>query len=650
MRRPVPSIVLLFALAVMPVAASAQDILAAVRAERWADADAMAAALPNQVGRKLVLYFRLLTPGGAHTGELTAFITENPSWPQQALLGRRLQEALVLKADGAVVLEHCQRRADLKVPTASFLLRCADAAAHAGRQNEAEQDARAAWITGVDPLAETAFLRTWGHALTADDNWRRFDLLAWSDSGQRSGPAARQAARLDPRDRPAAEARLALRRDDPDGPALAAAIAGRIDPGLTLELAKWHRRAGRDAAALEVWTRDGVAAEAAASPDRQPAFWDERNRLARRMLQAGNAGDAYALASNHRQSGESAIDAEFLSGWIALRRLEQPAAAARHFEALAGLSRAAITQGRAHYWLGRAASAQKDAAGASAAYARAAAWPTTYYGQLAARIMGDDDAALSTRVRTVPDPAWHPEDAGAFANGELAQAAMLLVAWGEPRRAKAFLQRLNEIAPDPAGRTMVARLALGLGLPDQAVAIARRAGRDGLMLPDTGWPMPFDPPAQTIEPAAALALIRQESSFDVEAASPVGARGLMQLMPATAASVARRLNEGVNLPALTADAAYNMRLGTAYLQELLDQFGGALPVALAGYNAGPSRAKDWIAGNGDPRGGAIGMVDWIELIPFGETRNYVQRVVENIVIYRARRGVSAPHPLAGWGE
>ncbi len=196
--------------------------------------------------------------------------------------------------------------------------------------------------------------------------------------------------------------------------------------------------------------------------------------------------------------------------------------------------------------------------------------------------------------------------------------------------------RLDELAADGTDRSLAARLAAGFGLPDLAVAIARRAGRDGVMLTEAGWPLAVDPPAGPVEPALALGLIRQESNFNTEALSPVGARGLMQLMPATAQAVAHRLGDGsVNLAALSTDPAYNMRLGTAYLGGLLDQFGGAMPYAVAGYNAGPGRVADWLAANGDPAAGGIDMVDWIELIPFSETRNYVQRVVENVVVYRA---------------
>lgn len=640
--------VLLFMLGLsLPAHAAAQDLMAAVRLEHWTEADALANASPDPLARKLAVFFRLLTPGAARTAELAAFIADNPAWPQQALLGRRLQEAFAAESDDLAVIGRCQQTQAAAQP-ATALLRCADAMGRAGRQAEAEQDARAAWVKGVDPTGEPGFIRTWGHALTADDQWRRFDRLAWTDSGLPGSPAARQAIRLQPASRPAAEARLALRRDDPSASTLVAALPApaRADPCLVLDLAKWHRRANQDRAALVVWLKEGGPAEAAATDDRRPAFWDERNLLARRMLRANDPAAAYALASSHRQTGEAAIDAEFLSGWIALRRLQQPDVAARHFRALAALSHAAITQGRAYYWIGRAAAAQGDAAGAQAAYADAAAWPTTYYGQLAVRALGDDDAALAARIRAAHDPAWTVEQATALIGKDLARAAALLVAWGEPRRAKAFLLRLAETAADAAERSMAARMALGLGLPDQTVAIARRAGRDGLMLPEAGWPIAVEPPDAMVEPAVTLGLIRQESSFDIQAGSPAGAQGLMQLMPATAAGVARRLNEAVSLPALTADAAYNMRLGTAYLQTLLDQFGGALPLALASYNAGPNRVLDWIAGYGDPRTGTIDMTDWIELIPFNETRNYVQRVIENVVIYAARRGTAAPHPLA----
>ena len=613
--------------------AHGQDVLAAVRADRWPEAEAAAAALPDPLARKLVRYFRLLAPGGGTAAEIAAFLDENPGWPQTQLLNRRLQDALA--ASSAI---HAPAGPCRHPPLAA---RCpADPAA----------EARAAWVRGVDGPAEAAFLRQWGRVLTADDQWARFDRLAWADNGAPGGPAARQAMRLDPAQQAFAQVRLALKRDDPAAPALVAALpaAARADPSIALDLARWYRRAGLDRDAAGVWAALGAAAEQAVPSGRRAAFWAERNELARRLLRFGDAAGAYTLVSSTVQDGEARLDAEFLAGWIALRRLDQPAMAARHFAALAALSPAAITQGRAGYWLGRSRAALNDADGARAAYLAAAAWPMTYYGQLAACALGEDAAALAARITTLRDPAWSGDDAAGFAQQELARAAVLVVAWGEPRRAKPFLLRLDEMAGAAGGRALAARFAAELGLPDQAIAIARRAGRDGVVLAEAGWPRPVSPPDGAVEPAVALGLIRQESSFDAGAASPVGARGLMQLMPATAAAMARRLNESASIPALTADPGYNMRLGTAYLRGLLDQFGGALPLALAGYNAGPHRVQAWLTAHGDPLADGADMVDWIEMIPFNETRNYVQRVIENVVIYRTQRGEVQAHPLARW--
>jgi soluble lytic murein transglycosylase len=209
--------------------------------------------------------------------------------------------------------------------------------------------------------------------------------------------------------------------------------------------------------------------------------------------------------------------------------------------------------------------------------------------------------------------------------------------------------RLIDITLDPADKTMDAHLATGFGMPDAAIAIARKAGAQGVVLLESGWPVAADIPADAgLPPPLALGIIRQESSFDPTTVSPVGARGLMQLMPETAAQVARGLGLRGALPSLTADSALNIRLGTAYLRGLLDQYDGCVPLAVAAYNAGPNRVAEWLATNGDPRVAGTDMLDWIEEIPFGETRNYVQRVIENEVIYAAREGGAAAHPLAAW--
>jgi soluble lytic murein transglycosylase len=592
--------------------------LAAVRADHWTDAQAEAARFADPVAEKLVFYLRLRAPGAATASEIANFMQRNPDWPAQAILERRRQEAIASEPDDAAALAQCS-----PAPTLSTaMLRCAEATANAGHTADANALARDAWVNAVDSApAEAAFLHRWGGIATADDQWVRFQHLAWLTD---PAAATRQAARLDPTHQAAAEARLAARRDDPRTEALVAALPSslRDDPGLTLDRARSMRRTehAADAAALLSRTADA---------DNLIAFWSERNLLARKLLHDGDPQAAYAVVAAYGQlADEQRAEAEFLAGFIALRMLHDPARAEKHFSALTA-SHALITQGRAHYWLGRAAAAAgKDP---KPEYQKAAAFPTTFYGQLAVLALGETPAS---RIAKLSDPGWTQDAALAFTEHEVLRAAAWLIAWGDAPRARVFLTRMDELAPIPAERALTAAFALSAGMPDGAVFVARRMGRDGLALPHAGWPAPFSPAAPP-DPAFSLGIMRQESSFDIGAVSPSGARGLMQLMPPTAQEVAKQLGIPVSIPALTSDASANIHLGTAYLQAMLGRFDNALPLAAAAYNAGPHRVVQWLGDNGDPLTGPVDMVDWIELIPISETRNYVQRVTENVVMYRA---------------
>jgi len=633
----------LLALLALASPARAQDVMSLVRADRWADAEAAAASEPDPVAQKLVTYYRLLAPGAATQAELGQFMASSPDWPFQPTLARRRDEAIAADPDDADAAAACAAGAAESFPA---LARCAAAEAALGQTIDAAAYARRAWVAlPSDATAETGFLARWGSVLAGADQARRFDRLAWSDTAG----ATRQATRLDPADQPRAQARLALRRDDAAALALVQALpaADQSAPALLLEHARYLRRATQDADALALWLSAGAAAEKAAPADHLAAFWEERNILARHRLRDGDAQGAYSLVAQHAQQGsEQVADAEFLAGFIALRKLNDPALATPHFRRLADLSKAAITQGRAHFWLARAAA---DPAVAKREYAAAAAYPDTFYGQLAVLALGEGPSGLIQRIAAARDPGWDSAEALAFAGRELARAGAYLVAWGEPRRAQAFLLRLIDITPDADDRSMAAHLAAGFGMPETAVAVARKAGREGVVLLDSGWPLAAEVPADAgLEPALALGIIRQESSFDTTTVSPVGARGLMQLMPGTATQVAQGLGLRGPLPNLTGDPALNIKLGSAYLRGLLGQYDGCIPLAVAAYNAGPNRVNEWLGTNGDPRASGVEMLDWIEEIPFGETRNYVMRVIENEVIYRAKRGEVLPHPLAQW--
>jgi soluble lytic murein transglycosylase len=586
----------------------------------WPRAQSLAAQQPDAIAQKLVTFARLLTPGAATAPEIAAFLAANPIWPDAALLRHRLADAIAAEPDP---LHDCRAYAP---PQDTALIACAVAERADGHADRANDLAQRAWITGLrDQDAEAVFLHDWPNAATPDANWRRFDAMAWS----RDPGAARQIPHLDPGHAAAATARLAFAHGDTVALDALAAIpeALRADPTLLLEQARWLRATNAQAAALATWRAAVAGAEARAAPDRRPAYWLERDRLARAILATGDASGAYVLADDGNAGADQAPDALFLAGWIALQRLHDPVRALAKFQALQALSHSLITQSRAWYWIGRASAL--DAA--HNAYAHATANPTTYYGQLAiAQAQGE--AGIAPAIRAATDPAIPADQATTFAATDMVRAATTLVAWDDPHWARQFLLRQAQGANDPASFALVARTALRLGLPDVAVQTARLAGRQGVMLPRTGWPAPFEPPAGADGPLE-LGLMRQESSFDAGITSGAGAIGLMQLMPGTARQIG---GAGVSTQDLK-DPAENMRLGTLYFEGLLTQFGGVRAYAIAAYNAGPHRARAWIDANGDPgNANPAAMIDWIEQIPFAETRNYVQRVLENTAIYAAR--------------
>ncbi len=644
---------------------AATGVRMAAQAAPTAVARDAAADRDDPVAARLSIYLRLLMPGGGSADEIARFLAQNPTWPNRALLEQRLDQAVAAETDPAALGAACASLGgSLGAGSAASLLRCAGifpsfaAGPTAGLPDAVPPalvaTARAAWVRGIDgPDQAAAFLRVWGRFLTADDQQRRFDRLEWAGNTEAAGrtllllPSPRQ---------PLAAARLALRRNAPDADSIAASLPAddARDPVLVLERARWLRRNDRIDDAVSLWHGEGTAAEARIGQDRLAAFWTERDALSRNLLDRNRDADAFAVADDRMQVEPGPqFDSDFLAGWIALRRLHDPAGAEARFAPLQAAA-AVITRSRGAYWTGRARSARGDTSGATAAFTQAVAYPTTFYGQLAAArlqpqapgpatLAASDADPVADRLRQLHDPSWTQAEAIRFTGLELARAAELLVAWNDRRHARAFLLRLDAMATTDTAHALAASLADRLGLPEVAVAIARAAGRHGLVLRQSGWPEPFTPPAVNLPPGLALAVMRQESSFDPQAASPAGARGLMQLTPGTARDTARAAGR----PDLAASGAMlfepdaNMTLGTTYLATLLARFGGVVPYAVAAYNAGPHRVDRWLAANDPARAPAPGvdrqdgMIDWIEEIPYAETRNYVQRVMENAVIYRA---------------
>lgn len=623
-----------------------RQAIALAQAQRWAEADAAAQAADPLV-RKYVTWLRLQQRGqAAGAAELIGFALGNPEWPGQDTLGRRVEEALAFDPDDLLATEWFAARTPRSL---DGYQRLADTLARAGRGAEATQVLRTGWAAApADPVAEAAFLTRNAQSLTPAEHARRFDRLALA---REAAAAARVLAYLDPAAQGSAAARLAYAADRPDADSPALAAAAPADAGLTLERARWLRRRDQDQEAAAAFAA-GARMVPLPPPETARAAWAERQVLARKLLRLGDPRAAHATAAGHgiAAPGEPRQEAEFLAGFIALRFLRDAPAAERHFARLGEDSRSVITRARSLYWQGRAAEAQGAGGKARERYQAAAEFPLAFYGQLAAVTLGENGQALSARIARSPAPQPSAAQDQAFAAREPARLVLALAELGEARRARPFLLRLEEFSPDPAEKILAARLAQRIGRPDHAVWVVRRAGAAGLMALAEGWPTPYPAPPEGPEPALVFGITRQESNFDPEAVSSANARGLMQLLPATASGVAKRLGLRHQVGMLTTDPPHNMRLGAAYLDQLLVRFGGTLPFAIAGYNAGPGRVDEWLGTYGDPRGGSVAMIDWMEQIPFAETRNYVQRVIENMAIYRAldARSAALEHPMTQW--
>jgi len=377
----------------------------------------------------------------------------------------------------------------------------------------------------------------------------------------------------------------------------------------------------------------------------RPTLWaGPRRRLVRRAAREGRSLRAYRLASQHYLApgdGYAYADLEWLSGWVALRLLEDPARAVPHFQRFHAVVETPISLGRGGYWLGRAYAARGDSAEAFRWYAAAAAHQTSFYGQLAAAEIGAEGDPRLTRP-ALPD--WRKSPA--LRDDDVRMAVILHFAGDEALAFQSFTH-LAKTLPGEAALGALADLALDLGRPHYAVRVAKKAARRGVILHKAYYPVTdLAGYSNLIEPALAMSIARQETELNPRAISPAGARGLMQLMPSTARKVARKVGEKYVPRLLDRDWQYNARLGQAYMAEQIADFGGSYVLAAAAYNAGPAHAKDWIADYGDPRLARVDVIDWIERIPFRETRNYVQRVMEGLYVYRVRlSGTAGPMTL-----
>ncbi|MBC6980679.1 transglycosylase SLT domain-containing protein [Caulobacter sp. 17J80-11] len=512
--------------------------------------------------------------------------------------------------------------------TAEGAMTLASALQAQGKTPEAQALVKDWWRNRLfEAGAQSTMLSRYGTWLTQDDHIKRLDTLLLGPQG----PATQAIIALVPADyQTLARARMALRSDAPDANTLFNAVPAPLlaDPGLAFERASYLRRKGMETLGFNLVSRFPPAPYDDDGADR---LWRERKLYMQSAIRARDYKTAYAAMTNHGfRGGEKLVEAEFFAGWIALRKLNDAAGADKHFSNLQNASSTPITQGRAGYWRGRALEAQNQADAAKAQYQTGARYFTTFYGQLAAEKAGQTSLSLGR------DPIPTEADRQRFEGRELIRAARVASEAGEKDLFRVFVMHIDDTLPSTEEAALLVDMARQLGDQDLSMRVVRAAAQKGYILPERGYPMRQVPAVPTsAEPAFVLAITRQESGFDPRVRSSADARGMMQMLPSTARGAARRLGVEWSENMLW-DPDYNMKLGAFHLGELVDQFSGSYILAMAAYNAGPNRPPQWIVDCGDPRGGATDPVDFIECIPFSETRNYVMRVSENMQVYRAR--------------
>lgn len=598
----------------------------AVRDDAWAPARGMAAEI-GPVAEDIVRW-RALRAGEGAWSDYADFLARRSDWPGMARLHQAGEAAIAEGAPPEAVLAYFDDRPPQTATGARALI---DAFEATGAADAARSEAVRVWRAGMTfpEEGEAGLLERYGAAL-AEHHEERLDALLWAGH---EISAERMLDRVDAGWRRLGRARIALAARRPGVDPLVAAVPDALadDPGLAYARFDWRIAAGNYDSAADWLIERSASAESLGRPARW-AGW--RAVLARRDLRADDPGRAYRLASSHHLGdGARFADLEWLAGYIALRHLDDPATALGHFRALRVRVGSPISLGRAGYWEGRAHEAMDDTESARAAYAYAAEYQTGYYGQLAAERAGlPMDPALAG---TEPLPDWRGQP---FAEGDLFRAARLLrAAGGEWYEARRFILHLAGGLEDEQLRALAGWM-LENDEPNWALNLAKDAVARGeeIVMP-AYFPLTDLATQELPVPAPfALAIARRESEFDHRVVSPADARGLMQILPGTGELVARRLGVEFDEARLTADAGYNARLGATYLAGLIEEFDGATALVAAGYNAGPGRPRRWIGEIGDPREPDVDVVDWVESVPFSETRNYIMRVMEAVEVYRAR--------------
>ena len=562
-----------------------------------------------------------------------SFISRRPDWPGLPLLRKRSEKTITEQDDPVKVIAFF---AGQTPRTLYGSMRLAQALARQGKSDLADQEIQRGWVSfpGTEAV-EDKYLSNFKRQVSPYHQ-DRLDTMLWDGH---TNAASRMIPRVSGDAAALAQARLALQTQSDGGDAAFEnmPVAMANDPGLALDRFKWRAAKGRWNDANEILTQRSTSTASLGIPEK---WASNRMRIARDQLHDGNYVQAYRTASNHfLGGGANFAELEWLAGFLALRKLNRADVALFHFQRHQGSVTSPISLARTHYWQGRAYEALGRGEAAQAAYRNGAKFQTAFYGLLSA-----EKARVPMDPKLVGTESFGGGFDARFTGSSVYKAAQVLLDAGQPRIGVRFLTHLAEgLSRHEIGQmTEVARAA---GLPQVELLLAKRGVQHVALIEGAYYPLhPLTDDVQGIPKEMALSIVRRESEFFPDARSGVGALGLMQLMPPTAREVAVKLGLGFEQSRLISDPSYNARLGGEYLRQLYTDFGNSPVQIAAAYNAGPSRPIRWMKERGDPRQGQVDVIDWIEEIPFNETRNYVMRVTEALPIYRARLS-GQPQPL-----
>ncbi len=559
---------------------------------------------------------------------LSRFIEHNPEWPNINKLKLRAEGVMPETLSNDEVIAWYSK---YEPKTPYGMGRYMDALIINGKDKQAKEFLSNWWESAkLSRAQQKKILKDYGRFLTLKSHKSRFDILLLRkeyDNG------LGMASFLGNGYYHLARARIALAKNKNSG---LAALIDKVpdnlknDTGLLYERLRWRRKRDLDDGAVEILYTLPENAKVNNPKD----WWKERHIIIRRLLQKGEYKKAYELSSRHIQhDGFSYAQAQWLAGWMALRFIHRPTEAYERFTALYTKVKMPVSKARAAYWVGRSAEDIGQLTMAKDWYKISSEYQTTFYGQLASSALSIRDKLPNTKL-----PYISNSQRKSYWKSELVQAYELFRIAGKKDISEDFLNAFLRSDETPKAYRFAAEMVAKRGNKKLAVKIAKKATKKGLFLTKQSYPTITKQLAQInyAEWALVHAIIRQESMFDYSAKSSAGALGLMQLMPATARSMAKKLSLPYKKSWLTDNPKYNMILGSYYISKLIERYDGSYPLAIAAYNAGPSRVDSWLRDFGDPRTGEIHLIDWTELIPIHETRNYVQRVMEGVYIYRLR--------------